>query len=165
MTAQTLRFDDVEALRARIGEDFSPWGPQLEVSQDMIDRFAELTGDRQWIHTDVERARRESPYKTTIAHGFLLLSLLPVLRQRVDLQITGHAQAIHYGADRVRFMAPVPAGSRVHARARITAVETRPTGTLVTEEIQLAVVGQDKPALSYTMLVLYQAPSPVRTQA
>lgn len=165
MPVQTLRFDDVEALRARIGEDFSPWGPELEVSQDMIDRFAELTGDRQWIHTDRERAQRDSPYGTTIAHGFLLLSLLPVLRQRADLRITGHAQAIHYGADRVRFMAPVPAGSRVHARARITAVEPKPTGTLVTEEIQLGVVGQQKPALSYTMLILYQAPQAPGAQA
>jgi hypothetical protein len=158
MTPAEIRFDDIDALRGRIGEGFGPWGPEVLISQEMIDRFAELTGDRQWIHTDVERAQRESPFGTTIAHGFLALSLVPVLRVRPDLRITGYGNATNYGANKLRFIRPVPAGSRVHARARIVAVEPKANGTLVTEEIEVAVVGADAPALSYTMLVLYQPP-------
>ena len=74
---QEIRFDDIAALRAHVSEEFGPFGEQVEISQDMINKFAELTGDQQWIHVDVERAKRESPFKQTIAHGFLTLSLLP----------------------------------------------------------------------------------------
>jgi acyl dehydratase len=156
--AQQIRFDDIESLRARVGEDFSPWGPEVEISQEMIDRFAELTGDRQWIHSDVERARRESPFGGTIAHGFFVLSLIPVLRVRPDLKIVGFGNVTNYGADRLRFVSPVPAGSRVRARCRVVAVDAKPKGTTITEEIEIAVVGGGKPAISYTMLALYQPP-------
>lgn len=153
---QELRFDDLAALKGRVGEDFCAFGREVEVTQDLINRFADVTGDRQWIHVDVERARRESPFRAPIAHGFLLLGLLPVLRERGDLRITGHRNVVNYGADKLRFVSPVPAGSRVHARARIVAVEGKPRGTMISEEIQVAVVGADTPALSYVMLVLYQ---------
>jgi hypothetical protein len=157
-TKQEIRFDDLPALKGRVGEEFSPWGRQVQVTQEMIDRFAEVTGDRQWIHIDVERARRESPFGGPIAHGFLVLSLLPVLREREDLAIVGYGNVVNYGADRLRFMSPVPAGSVVRARARIVAVEQKPKGTLVSEEIQVGVLGAETPALSYVMVVLYQAP-------
>ena len=84
---QDIRFDDIEGLRAKVSEEFGPWGPPVEVTQAMIDKFAELTGDQQWIHVDVERAKRESPFKGTIAHGFLTLSLLPVLRSGSDYKV------------------------------------------------------------------------------
>jgi acyl dehydratase len=151
-----IRFDDLAALGQRVGEEFSPYGEQLLITQEMIDRFADLTGDRQWIHVDVERARRESPFKTTIAHGFFILSLVPRLRVRSDLQLIGYGNVTNYGSDKLRFVSPVPAGSTVHARCRLVAAEAKPKGTLCTEEIEISVVGQPRPALSYLMLMLYQ---------
>jgi acyl dehydratase len=151
-----IRFDDLAALGQRVGEEFSPYGEQLLITQEMIDRFADLTGDRQWIHVDVERARRDSPFKTTIAHGFFILSLVPRLRVRSDLQLIGYGNVTNYGSDKLRFVSPVPAGSTVHARCRLVAAEAKPKGTLCTEEIEISVVGQPRPALSYLMLMLYQ---------
>jgi acyl dehydratase len=151
-----IRFDDVEGLRRRISDTFGPWGAEVRVTQEMINGFAELTGDHQWIHVDVERARRESPFKGTIAHGFLVLSLLPVLRAAADYKIVGFGNATNYGADKLRFASPVPAGAAVHARARLVAAEAKPKGTQVTQEIAVHVVGNERPALLYTMLVLYQ---------
>lgn len=155
--AQEIRFDDVQALQARVGEPYSPYGESVQITQEMIQRFADVTGDQQWIHVDIARAQRESPLKTTIAHGFLVLSLLPMLRQRSDLRIVGHGSALNYGADKLRFLSPVPAGSRVCARARMVAVEAKARGVLVSEDIEVAICGReaDKPALVYTMLVLY----------
>lgn len=157
---QEIRFDDVAALKARISEPFSPYGESILVSQDMIQGFADVTQDQQWIHVDVARAQRESPLKSTIAHGFLVLSLLPKLRQRSDLRIVGHGSVLNYGADKLRFLSPVPAGSRVQARSRIVAVEAKARGVLVSEEIEVAIEGRlaDKPALVYIMLALYLPP-------
>lgn len=151
-----IRFDDLEGLRAHVGEDFSPYGAAVTITQDMINRFADVTHDHQWIHLDVERAARESPFKTTIAHGFLVLSLLPHLRVRPDLRIVGYSNVVNYGADKLRFVSPVPAGSAVHARGRVVQVEGKPKGTLLTEEWQISVVDAPSPALSYHMLMLFQ---------
>jgi hypothetical protein len=155
---QDIRFDDIEGLRAKISEEFGPWGPEVAVTQDMINKFAELTGDHQWIHVDVERAKRESPFKGTIAHGFLTLSLLPVLRAGSDYKVSGYGNATNYGSDKLRFVSPVPADAKVHARARLVGVDPKPKGTQVTQEIAVHVVGSDRPALTYTMLVLYHPP-------
>jgi hypothetical protein len=156
---QEIRFDDIETLRSKVSDAFGAWGNEVEITQDMINKFADLTGDHQWIHVDVERCKRESPFKTTIAHGFLTLSLLPTLRAASDYKIVGYGNATNYGSDKLRFVSPVPAGSKVHARARLVAVEAKPKGTQVTQEIAVHVVGQDdRPALTYTMLVLYHPP-------
>jgi acyl dehydratase len=155
---ESIRFDDIATLKSKISDSFGTWGPELTVTQDMINTFAELTGDHQWIHVDVERAKRESPFRQTIAHGFLTLSLIPVLRAGADNQIVGHGSATNYGADKLRFVSPVPAGARLHARSRLVAVETKPKGTQITQEINVHVVGNDKPALIYVMLVLYHPP-------
>ena len=155
---EEIRFDDVAALPGRISEDYSGWGPDMEVSQDMINRFADLTGDHQWIHVDVERCRKESPFKGPIAHGFLTLSLLPKLRSRTDFAIVGHGNAVNYGADKLRFLAPVPAGASLHARSRLVSVEAKPKGTMIKQEIQVGMVGQEMPALIYEMIVLYNPP-------
>ena len=153
---QDIRFDDIDALRAKVSETFGGWGPEVEVTQEMINKFAELTGDHQWIHVDVERAKRESPFKGTIAHGFLTLSLLPTLRAASDLRIVCYGNATNYGSDKLRFVSPVPAGSKVHARARLVAAEAKPEGTPVRQGVAVHVVGSDdRPALTYTMLVLY----------
>lgn len=151
-----VRFDDIPALKALVSEEYGPWSTELEISQEMINAFAELTGDRQWIHVDLERARRESPFKTTIAHGFLTLSLLGRVRPPERHQIVGYANVLNYGSDGLRFLAPVPSASRIHARGRIAAVGQKKNGTLVTREVAVHVVGNDKPSLLYKGLVLYQ---------
>ena len=155
---QEIRFDDIDTLKGKISETFGEWSEPLEVTQSMIDRFAELTGDHQWIHVDVERAKRESPFGTTIAHGFLTLSLLPGMRAQSAWKIVGYGNATNYGANKLRFVSPVPAGARIRSHARLIGAETHPRGTQVTQEIQVNVVGQDKPALIYEMVVLYHPP-------
>jgi acyl dehydratase len=130
-------------LAAWVGREvgLSDW---LRVDQDMIDRFAELTGDRQWIHVDVERAQREMG--GTIAHGLLTLSLLPGLTAST-FQIQGAARALNYGFDRVRFISPVPAGARIRSRHLLKAVEPKAGGVAVTQTCTLEIEGADKPAL------------------
>lgn len=152
---QDIRFDDIDGLRKYVSDEYGDWGPEIQVTQKMIDAFADLTGDHQWIHVDPERAKRESPFKTTIAHGFLTLSLLPALRAAGGFRIVGYGNATNYGSDKLRFVSPVPAGSAVRARARLVAVEAKPKGTQVTQEVAVHVVGSDRPALLYNMLVLY----------
>jgi acyl dehydratase len=155
---EQIRFDDIEKLRSKVSDTFGPFGPELEVTQDMINRFADLTGDHQWIHVDVERAKRESPFKGTIAHGFLTLSLIPHLRASGDYQLVGFGNATNYGADKLRFVGPVPAGAKIHARSRLVAVEAKPKGTQITNEVNVHIVGNERPALIYVMLLLYHPP-------
>ena len=159
---EQIKFDDVAALAARVSEEFGPFGGELEVTQDMINRFAELTGDRQWIHVDAERCRRESPFGGPIAHGFLTLSLLPAMNARTrdagDWEIVGQGNVANYGSDKLRFLSPVPAGSKLHSRSRLAAVEATPKGTRLMREIAIHVVGSDKPALLYSMILLFQPP-------
>ncbi len=112
------------ALKRLVGTEVAVTG-WFEVSQERIERFADATADRQWIHVDAARAAKESPYGVTVAHGFLTLSLLPhLLREVIELQ--GEGLGINYGLNRVRFTAPVPAGSRVRARFRLASVEDLP---------------------------------------
>ncbi|MGO8962580.1 MaoC family dehydratase [Mycobacterium sp.] len=100
-----------------VGQEFgvSEWAT---IDQDRIDAFADATGDRQWIHVDVERARAESPYRSTIAHGFLTLSLIPGL-SKANYRVENAKMGINYGLNKVRFLAPVPAGSRVRVRSEL----------------------------------------------
>jgi acyl dehydratase len=155
---EDIRFDDIEALRKKISDTFGEWSEPVEVTQDMINRFAELTGDHQWIHVDVERAKRESPFGGTIAHGFLTLSLLPQMRGKASWRIGGYGNATNYGANKLRFVSPVPAGAKLQSHSRLVGVEAKPAGTQVTQEIQVHVVGKEKPALIYEMVVLYHPP-------
>jgi acyl dehydratase len=159
---EQIKFDDVAALGKKVSEEFGPFGGELEVTQEMIDRFAELTGDRQWIHVDVSRCRRESPFGGPIAHGFLTLSLLPLMsaktRDAGDYVIVGQGNVVNYGSDKLRFLSPVPAGAKIHSRSRLAAVEAAPKGTRLMREIAIHVVGQEKPALLYAMILLYQPP-------
>jgi acyl dehydratase len=150
-----IRFDDLEQLRARISADFGPWGPQFQITQDIIDRFADLTEDHQWIHVDVERART-GPFGTTIAHGFLVLALMPQVRPSLGFDIAGEASRVNYGAESYRFLAPVPSGATVHARGRLIDVRERPQGTLIVQELDLRVVDAAKPSLLYQGMLLYR---------
>jgi acyl dehydratase len=138
----------LELLKSRIGQEVhcSDW---LEVTQERINAFADATGDHQWIHVDPERAKRESPYRTAIAHGYLTLSLYPMLRGIGDPDrenYPGAKQAVNYGLDRLRFPSAVPAGSRVRARCILLAVEVVTGGLQVTERYTVEVEGQPKPA-------------------
>ena len=150
-----IQFDDIEGLQAAVSEEFGDWGPEIELSQEKINQFAELTGDHQWIHIDVERAKKESPFGAPIAHGFLTLALLPALHPPTGVRLVGFGNATNYGADGLRFLSPVPAGSKVHARSRVKKVEARPKGTLLTAETAVHVVGSDRPALIYQGLTMY----------
>jgi acyl dehydratase len=116
-----LQIEGIDQLRELIGTEIGPtdW---LEVTQDDIDKFAEVSRDFQWIHTDPERAERESPFGTTVAHGNLTLSLIDGLRGQLIAQ-SGVTMGINYGWDKVRFPAPVPAGARVRATATVLSVD------------------------------------------
>jgi hypothetical protein len=155
---EDIRFDDIDRLKSKISDQFSGWSEPIEITQDMIQKFADLTGDHQWIHVDVERAKRESPFKAPIAHGFLTLSCLPAMKREPEWRLTGYGNATNYGANKLRFVSPVPAGSKIHSRGRLVGAEAHPKGTQVTQEINVHVVGSDKPALIYEMVVLYHPP-------
>ncbi len=126
----------------------------LAIDQARIDRFAEATGDRQWIHVDPERARRESPYRATIAHGYLTLSLIPHLIESC-IRIDGIAMAINYGLDRVRLPAPVVVGSRLRARVVLDRVEAIAGGVQATWTATVELEQGDKPACVAQMLARY----------
>jgi len=118
----------------------------LTVRQERIEAFADATEDHQWIHVDRERAAAESPYGTTVAHGFLSLSLLPyLLGQAIEIQ--GTRLGINYGLNRVRFTGPLPSGSRVRARFRLVAVEDIATGVQTTWNVTVEREGEAKPVL------------------
>ena len=152
---------DIDALRAMLSENFGDWSEALVITQDMVNRFAELTGDRQWIHVDVERARRESPFGAPIVHGFLLLSLMPNLRAPQPFVLLNAGSATNFGSGGLRFLSPVPVGSSVHLRQRLKDVQTHRRGTLLTSEVAIHVVGAERPALLYDLQVLYvPAPTP-----
>lgn len=142
-------------LKSRVGQEIgvSDW---LAVTQERITQFAEATQDRQWIHVDPERAAAESPFKKTIAHGFLTLSLVSVML-RTAVTITGVRMAINYGSNRVRFVAPVLAGSRVRGRFVLAAVEDTKGGVQATWGITVEREGEQKPACVAEWLVRYYA--------
>ncbi|SEE58376.1 MaoC family dehydratase [Jiangella alba] len=149
-----IRFDDLPALQAVSGGEFGRWSEGLDITQDLIDRFAELTGDHQWIHVDRERAR-SGPFGTTIAHGLLTLAVTPRIRPPADFVVVGHAKTLNYGSDGVRFLAPVPCGSTIRSRGRLNAAVQHPRGTKLSYEMAVHVVGQDSPAMLSRPVVLY----------
>ena len=126
-----IAFDDIEGLLAAATEEWSGWGPEFEMTQEKINAFAELTGDHQWIHIDVERAKTESPFGGPIAHGFFTLSLVASISWNDKVRITGFRNAVNYGADGLRFLAPVPSGSVLQARSRLKEAREHKKGTLV----------------------------------
>src|SRR5215467_2977854 len=138
----------LENLTSRIGQEVgvSDW---LQVDQERINQFADCTGDHQWIHVDVERAKRESPFGAPVAHGFLTLSLLPSLRAGVRSIIPpGVPQVINYGLDRVRFMTPVKAGSRIRNRVVLMSVEEQAPGRILMKtQNTIEIEGEKKPAM------------------
>ena len=132
-----------EEVKAKVGEELGV-GDWLEVTQERINQFAEATGDHQWIHVDPERAA-QGPFGTTIAHGYLTLSLIPSLGGG-GLPVTGAKMGINYGLDRVRFIAPVKVGSRVRARRKLVDVTEGEGFVQLKVEVTVEIEGQDKPA-------------------
>jgi acyl dehydratase len=130
-------------LKELVGQDVasSDW---VEISQERVQQFADATGDHQWIHLDVERSKRESPYGGTIAHGFLTLSLLPMLMASA-VRMSDVRMGVNYGLNRVRFTAPVPVGSRVRAHMKLLQVEDIEGGAQVTWLVTVMREGSDKP--------------------
>ena len=143
---------DFTTLGDRIGQELavSPW---LEVTQERINAFAEATEDRQWIHVDVEKAAAQSPYKSTIAHGFLTLSLVSILL-RTAMSFRAK-MAINYGVNRVRFVTAVPVGSRVRGHFTPATIESVAGGLQVTWTVTVEREGQDKPACVAEWIVRY----------
>ena len=139
------QIDGIEQLRDLVGEEIGP-SEWRTVSQEQINAFADVSGDHQWIHTDVERAERESPFGATVAHGNLTLSMVDSFRPEL-IEQKGIAMGVNYGYDRVRFPAPVPAGSRIRARAQVQSVEELGDGWWhVVTRLTVEVEGNDKPA-------------------
>lgn len=137
----------VETLGDFVGRELgvSDW---VLVDQERIDAFAACTGDRQWIHVDVERAKRESPFGGTIAHGYLTLSLLASLAMEIGIVPKDAAAGLNYGLDKVRFMTPVKAGARVRNRVTLESVENKGGGRVLVKTMNtLEIEGEDKPAL------------------
>ena len=130
----------------------------LTVDPSRINQFAECSGDRQWIHVDVERAKHESPYRSPIAHGYLTLSLVAPLQIEIGAIPEGAAAAFNYGLDKVRFLAPVKAGARVRLRVVLMEVEEKGGGLVMKTNNTLEIEGSDKPALIAESLALIIRP-------
>src|SRR5437773_6321603 len=135
----------IEGLRELQGQTIGP-SEWREVTQELINTFAEVSGDDQWIHVDVERAKTESPFGTTIAHGNLTLAMIDGLRRDL-IESTGFVLGVNYGWNKVRFPAPVPSGSRVRARAEVVSVDEVGGGWYqVVTRFTVEVEGNEKPA-------------------
>lgn len=146
-------FESVAKLGEHVGQEVaaSDW---FEVTQERINQFAEATEDRQWIHIDPERAARESPFKQAIAHGFLTLSLLSEL-MKLAVSVGGLRMGLNYGLNRVRFVAPVPAGSRIRGRFTLAEMEEIKGGVQATWSVTVEREGGDKPCCVAEWLVRY----------
>ncbi|NMG77104.1 OB-fold domain-containing protein [Aromatoleum diolicum] len=150
-----VRFDDEAAMKALVSDEYSEWSSQVLVDQALIDEFVKLSGDDYWIHTDPDRAAKQSPFGGTIAHGALVQILQSRLRMPLGFEVVGFNNMVNYGSDRLRFPAPVPAGSRIHARARVKAVERLAKGMQLTLEVTTHVVGNERPSVINELVILY----------
>ena len=143
---------DIKDLPGLVGQEtgVSDW---LLVDQDRVNKFADATGDHQWIHVDVERATREMG--GPIAHGYLTLSLIPMLSSQI-MRIDGVSRGINYGSNKVRFTNMVPTGSRVRARQKLLGAEPKGGGLQLTNEVSIEIEGQDRPAcVAETISLVY----------
>jgi acyl dehydratase len=150
-SSRTLAYDE---LPSHLGDQFGPtaWTP---VTQPQVDVFADLTHDHQWIHVDAERAK-DGPFGTTIAHGYLTLSMVPFfLGQLFD--VAGVSMAVNYGLGKVRFPAAVPVGSRLRASAELVDVQPRPGATQVTVRVSVLCDAADKPVCVADVVILFVA--------
>ncbi len=154
---QKIDFKDEQALQTLVSANFSNWSQPVTVTQPLINDFAQLSGDNFWIHVDEERCKAQSPLKTTIAHGFLVLSLLSKMPTDNDIlgKISGFTQMYNYGSNKLRFLTPVLSGSQIQSRNRVSNIDVTQHKTLVTFETQVTMVGsEDKPSLLYELILV-----------
>ena len=144
--------DGIDGLKAKVGEALGESEP-IEITQEQVNLFAEATGDPQWIHVDVERAKA-GPFGGPIAHGYLTLSLIPVALPQI-LVVTGISMGVNYGANKVRFPSPVPVGSTVTMSAKLVNVEDVTGGAQVTVEVTAQVEGAPKPSMVAEVIYRY----------
>lgn len=149
---KSTTFENVASLAGQeIG--VSDW---VLIDQDRINKFADATGDHQWIHVDVERAKTQMPGGKTIAHGYLTLSLIPWLTGGM-MQVAGVTRGINYGSNKVRFTNMVPVGSRLRARQKLLAAEPKAGGMQLTNEVTIEIEGQQRPAcVAETISLIYK---------
>ena len=144
----TTIIDGIDGLKAKVGEHLG-YSEYVEITQQQVNQFADATGDHQWIHVDPERAATESPFGGPIAHGYLTLSLLPMLMPQI-VEITGFRMGVNYGSEKVRFPSPVPVGSRVRAGAVLDSVTPFDGGITMVVTVTVETEGGTKPALVAT---------------
>ncbi len=149
---RTVSFDELPSLAGQeIG--VSEW---VLIDQERVNKFADATGDHQWIHVNIERAAREMPDGKTIAHGFLTLSLIPMLSAQI-MRVTGVSRGINYGLNKVRFTNAVQVGSRVRGRQKLISVEARGDATQLSSEFAIEIEGQKRPAcIAETIGLIYR---------
>mmetsp|Transcript_28797 Transcript_28797/g.40556 ORF Transcript_28797/g.40556 Transcript_28797/m.40556 type:complete len:199 (-) Transcript_28797:39-635(-) len=148
---KTISFDE---FKGQLGKEIgiSGW---FEVTQERINAFADATGDHQWIHIDVERAKKESPFGGPIAHGFLTLSLIPFLVAEALPKITGIKMGVNYGLNKVRFVAPIPVGAKIRARVALQETTEFPGGVQSVLKVTLEKEGESKPAVVIEWITRY----------
>jgi len=146
----TVELTGIEGVRSHVGQHLG-WGPWVEVTQERVNQFADATGDHQWIHVDVEKAK-DGPFGGTIAHGYLTLSMISELTRGL-FAFTGFSMGVNYGLEKVRFPTPVPVGSRVRAGATVVACDDIPGGVQITLEFVVEREGSAKPACVAQMLM------------
>jgi acyl dehydratase len=152
--AEPVSIPSISALKSFVGQKLGP-SEWVTVAQRQIDAFAQATGDHQWIHVDVERARRESPFKGPIAHGYLTISLAPALLPTI-VQVGGVRMGVNYGLEKMRLPAPVPSGARVRLLAELKNVREMPGGgARATWSLSFEVEGGDKPACVADAIYVY----------
>ncbi len=144
--------DGIDGLKAKVGDHlgYSEW---VEITQEQVNQFADATGDHQWIHVDIERAKA-GPFGGPIAHGYLTLSLGPALLPQV-VQVNGISMGVNYGANKIRFPSPVPVGAKVRMGAKLLSVEDTPGGAQGTLEVTFEVEGATKPSCVAEVIFRY----------
>jgi acyl dehydratase len=148
-----LKVEGVAGLRELVGQHIG-WSDYETITQEQVNTFADATGDHQWIHVDVDRATRESPFGGPIAHGYLTLSLLPYFLPRM-WHVGGFSMGVNYGAEKIRFPSPVPVGAKVRCGATVDAVDEVAGGVQLTITCTIEAEGAPKPSLVATVLYRY----------
>ncbi len=151
----TRHIESLTELKNLVGEHLG-YSDYMTIDQDRVQLFADATGDQQWIHTDPERAKAQSPFGGPIAHGYLTLSLGPVLLPQI-FSVGGVAMGVNYGANKVRFMAPVPVGAKLRAGVKVLAVDEIAGGAQVTIETTFETEGASKPSCVAEVIFRYYA--------
>jgi acyl dehydratase len=149
--ATPISVDGIEGVKSLVGKELGPT-EYVEITQEMVNLFADATGDHQWIHVDVERAKKESPFGGPIAHGYLTLSLIPRFLPQLA-EFTGFGMGVNYGTEKVRFPSPVPVGAKLRAKAVVDEVTEIKGGVQIQQTVTFETEGGTKPSCVATIVV------------